>query len=113
MAPNPERLVIYFQGGGACWNWVSCSGMFDTRVDAHELAEYRGIFDRSNPGNPFKDFSVLVVGPAPVTCTSETHPGGMATIRSLQGPSRTAATGTSPLCSTGWPSRSGHFGTWS
>ena len=38
---DPERLVIYFQGGGACWNWVSCSGMFDTRVDADELAEFR------------------------------------------------------------------------
>ena len=68
---DPERLVIYFQGGGACWNWVSCSGMFDTRVDADELSEYKGIFDRSNPENPFKDFSVIVVP----YCTGDVHIG--------------------------------------
>ena len=67
----PDRLIIYFQGGGACWNWVSCSGMFDSRVDADELAEYRGIFDRSNPENPFKDFSVIVVP----YCTGDVHIG--------------------------------------
>ena len=45
--------------------------MFDPRVDAHELAEYRGIFDRSNPENPFKDFSVIVVP----YCTGDVHIG--------------------------------------
>ena len=68
---DPERLVIYFQGGGACWNWVSCSGMFDTRVDADELSEFRGIFDRSNPENPFKDFGVIFVP----YCTGDVHIG--------------------------------------
>ncbi len=32
---DDSRLLIYFQGGGACWDWVNCSGMFDTNVALH------------------------------------------------------------------------------
>ena len=44
--------------------------MFDTRVDADELAEFRGIFDR-NPENRFRDFGVIVVP----YCTGDVHIG--------------------------------------
>lgn len=68
---DASRLLIYFQGGGACWNWVSCSGMFDTSVERDELSEYRGIFDVSNPANPFRDYAVLIVP----YCTGDVHVG--------------------------------------
>ena len=68
---DPGRLLIYFQGGGACWNWVSCSGMFDTNVGHDELSNYRGIFDFSNPDNPFADYTVVFVP----YCTGDVHVG--------------------------------------
>lgn len=68
---DPGRLLIYFQGGGACWNGVSCSGMFDTSVERDELADYRGIFDRSNTANPFQDHAVLFLP----YCTGDVHVG--------------------------------------
>jgi len=69
--PDPSRLMIYFQGGGACWNWVSCSGMFDTSVTDDELLEFRGIFDFTNPENPFREYSVIFVP----YCTGDVHVG--------------------------------------
>ena len=69
--PDPDRLLIYFQGGGACWDWVSCSGMFDTSVGRDELSDYRGIFDFSNPDNPFADYTVVFVP----YCTGDVHVG--------------------------------------
>ena len=68
---DASRLLIYFQGGGACWDWVSCSGMFDPSVERTELAEYRGIFDGANPANPFQDFATLFVP----YCTGDVHVG--------------------------------------
>ena len=68
---DPSRLLIYFQGGGACWDWVSCSGTFDSRVEDDEPARFRGIFDRSNVQNPFKDFAMVFVP----YCTGDVHIG--------------------------------------
>ncbi len=65
------KLLVYFQGGGACWEWVSCSGMFDPSVQRDELSEYRGIFDADNPENPFRDFAVVFVP----YCTGDVHVG--------------------------------------
>ena len=69
--PDADRLLIYFQGGGACWNWVSCSGTFDGRVDADEVSPFRGIFDQANAENPFKEFPVVFVP----YCTADVHVG--------------------------------------
>jgi len=68
---DPSRLLVWFQGGGACWNWVSCSGMFDTSVDDDELAGYGGIFDFEHPDNPFREYTVVFVP----YCTGDVHLG--------------------------------------
>lgn len=68
---DPTGLMVYFQGGGACWDWVSCSGMFDTTVDERELDGYGGIFDLSNPDNPFAGYAVVFVP----YCTGDVHIG--------------------------------------
>jgi hypothetical protein len=67
----PTKLLVYFEGGGACWEFVSCSGMFDTNVTQDELAGFRGIFDFTNRENPFRDFSVLFIP----YCTGDVHIG--------------------------------------
>jgi len=66
-----SKLVVYFQGGGACWNWVSCSGMFDTSVAEDELGDFRGIFDFGNSANPFRDYGFVFVP----YCTGDVHVG--------------------------------------
>jgi hypothetical protein len=68
---DPAKLLIYFQGGGACWNWVSCSGMFDPSVDDDELGDYAGIFDAGNPENPFREFAIVFIP----YCTGDVHVG--------------------------------------
>lgn len=66
-----SRLLIYFEGGGACWDWVSCSGMFDSSVESDEPSGFRGIFDTSNAANPFRDFAALFIP----YCTGDVHVG--------------------------------------
>lgn len=68
---DPAKLLIYFQGGGACWNWVSCSGMFDPSVDDDELTDYAGILDAGNPENPLREFSMVFIP----YCTGDVHVG--------------------------------------
>lgn len=50
---------------------MSCSGLFDTRVDRDEISEFRGIFDSSNPANPFQHYAVLFIP----YCTGDVHVG--------------------------------------
>lgn len=69
---NPDKLVVYFQGGGACWDAQTCKpgGTFDDTVDANELMFYQGIFARS-VDNPLTDYSFVVVP----YCTGDVHTG--------------------------------------
>jgi hypothetical protein len=62
---------VYFEGGGACWEWISCSGMFDTNVASDELAPFRGIFDFEHPDNPFREYSIVFIP----YCTGDVHVG--------------------------------------
>jgi hypothetical protein len=75
-----HNLVLYFQGGGACWNWLTCIGyppsilptFYPDVSDADNpaLSPY-GIFDLSNPSNPFKDWSFVFIP----YCTGDIHRG--------------------------------------
>ncbi len=73
---NPAKLMVYFQGGGACWNANSCKpgGPFDSSVEADELERYAGIFDFANPQNPVADYTVVVA----TYCTGDVHTGAAA-----------------------------------
>jgi len=71
-----NRLVVYFQGGGACWNDFTCSdpdSYFDNAVDESDNPENwtGGIGDLDNPDNPFKDWFVLFIP----YCTADVHWG--------------------------------------
>jgi hypothetical protein len=69
-------LLVFFQGGGACWSSQTCdlagSPTWDPTADASDLAEnQQGILDLANPANPFRDYSVVFVP----YCTGDVHLG--------------------------------------
>lgn len=73
---DPRRLMLYFQGGGACWNGANCDRRgrptFDPQVDSSDdPARRRGLFDLENAANPVKDFTIVFVP----YCTADVHLG--------------------------------------
>lgn len=80
-AENPtDKLLIYFQGGGACWNALTCredGGTFDDAVGTleQEVLGYDGVFNYENPANPLIDYNVVFVP----YCTGDIHIGDTST----------------------------------
>ena len=71
---NSKKLLIYFQGGGACWDGATCdddSLLYAKGVDYGALETYRGIFDFSNPENPVADYTMVFV----TYCSADVHTG--------------------------------------
>ncbi len=85
---DSDKLLIHFQGGGACWDDVSCSvgngfseggGVLgegvtlfkDNVVDGEGQAYVNGIFDLENASNPVSDYNVVLVN----YCTADIHYG--------------------------------------
>lgn len=79
-----DGLVVFFDGGGACWDNATClrAGLRDTPRDANWLYKaellptddprrLQGIFDLSNPENPLRDWSFVFVP----YCTGDVHSG--------------------------------------
>jgi hypothetical protein len=70
-----NRLVVYFQGGGACWSHATCSlkGVAKEAAGDSDNPENSptGIFDLDNPDNPFKDWSFVFIP----YCTGDVHWG--------------------------------------
>lgn len=77
-----DELLIYFQGGGVCYDQNTCLGPDPgaSNVDGFgptEFAEFtgengvEGIFDRSDAANPFRDFDFVFVP----YCTGDVHIG--------------------------------------
>lgn len=83
---DSDKVMIHFQGGGACWDDASCSignansedgGIFGTTlfkemvVDDEGIAYTEGIFDSDNASNPVADYNVILV----TYCTADIHIG--------------------------------------
>ena len=72
---DPEKVMLYFQGGGACFSADSCSftdGSYDPGItDEDDPSNASGIFDFDNPENPFAGWSVVYVP----YCTGDVHLG--------------------------------------
>ena len=79
-----NNLVVYFDGGGACWDDVTCSlprlardardddGFYKGElIPGDNPNEMRGIFDLDNPRNPVRDWSFVYVP----YCTGDVHSG--------------------------------------
>lgn len=73
--PGNDDVLLYFQGGGGCWDQSSCrigSSFYKQRVSPLEPRTYRnGIFDFNNPDNPFADHTIIF---AP-SCTGDVYMG--------------------------------------
>jgi hypothetical protein len=72
---DPAKLVVYFQGGGGCFDGRTCDPDVDPTYTVNlaqlDLARYDGIFAFDNPDNPFADSSFVF---APY-CTADVHIG--------------------------------------
>ncbi len=55
--PSSTKLVIYFEGGGACFNGL-CESLHTWGPD---LPTAGGIFDRNNTANPVRDWSWVYI----------------------------------------------------
>jgi hypothetical protein len=77
---DPSKLLIEFEGGGACWNGASCEAdIYNKTVTsdpetARQNGQLQGIYDRANPANPFKDYTHVYIP----YCTGDLHWGNAA-----------------------------------
>jgi hypothetical protein len=71
----PDRLLVFFEGGGGCWDYRSCargSTFFDDDVDpGDDPSSGSGVLDLDDPRNPFRGWSVLFVP----SCTGDVYAG--------------------------------------
>ena len=75
-----NRLVVSFEGGGACWDDNTCSNpglYYDDAVDETDnpANHAEGLADLDNPENPFKDWYQVFVP----YCTGDIHWGNATT----------------------------------
>ena len=77
-AADPTKVVLYFEGGGACFSVATCdpNGSPTYTVDRQDLTvdrldELDGYFDVSNPENPIAGDSIVYVP----YCTGDVHEG--------------------------------------
>jgi hypothetical protein len=77
---NSNKLLLAFDGGGACWNALTCVGtaingdpIYDTFVNETpaSLAANAGLGDRDNPENPVGDWFQVFIP----YCTGDLHTG--------------------------------------
>ncbi len=70
---NPEKVLFFFEGGGACFDVGTCAPETASfkRTDESPDGRTSGIFDMANPANPFQDFSIVYVP----YCTGDVHLG--------------------------------------
>jgi hypothetical protein len=66
-----EDLMVYFQGGGACWDKASTYAGLCTSTASPNAPV--GIFDRTNNENPFKDYTIVHI----LYCSGDTHVGNV------------------------------------
>jgi hypothetical protein len=81
-----NRLVVYFEGGGACWDENTCSNpglYYDEAVDETDnpANHSQGMADLDNPENPFKDWFQVFVP----YCTGDIHWGNQTSTYQWEG----------------------------
>jgi hypothetical protein len=87
---DPRKLVIAFDGGGACWDTLTCLGsvvagdpVYDPVIDETpaDLDAAGGLADRDNPDNPVSEYFQVFIP----YCTGDLHTGSRDTQYTLPG----------------------------
>jgi hypothetical protein len=78
---DPKKLAVVFDGGGACWDNLTCSNPFGGEgaltfyspdiPAGQDPSGYGGMLDFANPANPVKDWTVVAIP----YCTGDVHLG--------------------------------------
>lgn len=73
---DAKHVLVYFEGGGACWDYSTCFVVHFAQPGPYTAKEFGGgrndgIFDRTDGQNPFKDWSFVFVP----YCTGDLHGG--------------------------------------
>lgn len=73
---DKKKLIVYFDGGGACWDSNTCVTGAQTRLPTYvpELSRTvptEGMFDLSNNKNPYRNWSMAIIP----YCTGDIHFG--------------------------------------
>ena len=76
---DPQKLLVTFPGGGACWSGLTCTDEPVGRMDDNPKTVRQednpdgtaGVFDEDNPENPFLGYTKIHVG----YCTGDMHIG--------------------------------------
>lgn len=58
--PDSDKLIFYFEGGGACFNTLTCSTNPRSWGESN-LGTPGGLLSRTAEGNPFKDWNMVYV----------------------------------------------------
>ncbi len=70
-----NKLLVYYQGGGACWDYLTCGAIKTFKQTAgagdNPANATRGFANLQNPENPFRDWHVVFVP----YCTGDVHWG--------------------------------------
>ena len=79
---DARKLMVYFAGGGACWNAETCNDkarprQFNAAVNAGRASS--GVFDTTHADNPVRDFTKVAVP----YCTADVHLGARTTTYTL------------------------------
>jgi len=76
---DPAKLLVEFEGGGACWSAETCElDVFTRRIttdpaQAARQNQLQGIYDRTRAENPLRDFTHVYVP----YCTGDLHWGNV------------------------------------
>ena len=76
LGSDAGKVVIYFEGGGACYNPWSCQNIFTDHFGADDFAEGKntGIFNREDLNNPFRTWTQVYIP----YCSGDMHSGSVA-----------------------------------
>lgn len=82
--PDSDDVLIFFNGGGACWNYATCVTASTSTHGPYGAPEFAGtaaglgartVFDKNDFANPFRNYSMIFVP----YCTGDLHAGSVVT----------------------------------
>ena len=66
-----RKMLLYFQGGGGCWNPLTSQLLRPCSIDALPEPDSPGVFNREDVNNPYKDWTIVHV----LYCSGDLHVG--------------------------------------